>query len=496
MGLRKFFNRQVNIRFIKASSAVLITALFVILLSFSVKIFNSFADTVTPSGSIIYTDDHKDYYINCYTKEGTSEVLDHTVTDIPISTDSSLHAYLYSDGLLVLSGTGTLKDFSSATDLTSHDSNIKKIVVDKVNGFKPSSLAYIFNGLTNLEEIDLTGLDTTNATSMSHMFSGCTKIKYINLDGIYVNYGTPTIPVTDFSYMFYGCTSAYDINLDDIYLTSAITVEGMFDGCTNLRYLNLKSMELSKITDTTKLFDLSSLTNLKYMVMPLHINTSKVLNLPSDSEYKWYKYDITNTRIDATGYTSLQEHGISSNPGEEKPFEANQPYALKKESTNYLYTDSEGTIYSRDGYTVTGGSLNTNVTVYDITEEGTNGVRAYVYGNGMLVFDGIGDIKYLNRWGDDGYIQSYREKRTSITNAAFSVNGFKAFNCSCLFSDLEKLESIDFTNFDSYGNTWAYAMFYNCMSLTSLDLSSFETKNWKYMRCMFEDCNALTSITF
>lgn len=65
----------------------------------------------------------------------------------------------------------------------------------------------IFWGASDLREIDLTGLDTSNVTDMYHMFDGCTSLTSLDL-------------------------SSFDTS-------KAVRMDGMFDGCTSLRYVSL-----------------------------------------------------------------------------------------------------------------------------------------------------------------------------------------------------------------------------------------------------------------
>ena len=77
-------------------------------------------------------------------------------------------------------------------------------------------------------------------------------------------------------------------------------------------------------------------------------------------------------------------------------------------------------------------------------------------------------------------------------------------NSSYMFKDFEKVESIDFFNFNTMDATDMAAMFKDCSSLTSLDLSNFDTSNVIYfgnnlpfragMHGMFSGCSSLKSL--
>ncbi len=63
-----------------------------------------------------------------------------------------------------------------------------------------------------------------------------------------------------------------------------------------------------------------------------------------------------------------------------------------------------------------------------------------------------------------------------------------------LFYYCSKLESIDFTNFDTSKVTNMYSMFHQCENLKELDLRNFNTSQVINMERMFEACKALKSI--
>lgn len=67
-------------------------------------------------------------------------------------------------------------------------------------GVKPETFAYWFKGFENLEEIDLSNLDTSEAVDMTSMFEGCEKLAAIYVDDLWT-----TDKVTDSDDMFKGC---------------------------------------------------------------------------------------------------------------------------------------------------------------------------------------------------------------------------------------------------------------------------------------------------
>ncbi len=84
-----------------------------------------------------------------------------------------------------------------------------------------------------------------------------------------------------------------------------------------------------------------------------------------------------------------------------------------------------------------------------------------------------------------------------IGNAAYVVSEgvIEAnFDSDIMFCGCEKLECIDFGNFDTSGVERIYGMFYNCASLKSLDLSTIDTRNVSDMDEMFSGCRKIKSL--
>ena len=67
-------------------------------------------------------------------------------------------------------------------------------------------------------------------------------------------------------------------------------------------------------------------------------------------------------------------------------------------------------------------------------------------------------------------------------------------DCSYLFSECNKLKSIDLTYFNTENVTNMSYMFYGCSELTNLDLSSLNTKNVTNMSFMLKGCSNLCDI--
>ncbi len=132
--------------------------------------------------------------------------------------------------------------------------------------------SYMFANMEKLTELDVSGLDTSDATNMTYMFldlKGLTSLDVSKLN---------TSKVTNMTGMFrddYKLTSLTLTGLD----TSAVTVmDGMFYNCAGLTSLDISGLNTSACTSMTHLFDsCKGLTTLDISTL----DTKKVTNMNS-----------------------------------------------------------------------------------------------------------------------------------------------------------------------------------------------------------------------
>ena len=92
-------------------------------------------------------------------------------------------------------------------------------------------MAYMFNGLKSIKELDLSNFSTSKVTDASCMFLNCKKIKSLDLSSF------DTINLTDTNSMFSGCDSLESVNMSN----------WSFKNCTYCGSAVFNSMGLSKI---------------------------------------------------------------------------------------------------------------------------------------------------------------------------------------------------------------------------------------------------------
>lgn len=175
----------------------------------------------------------------------------------------------------VLSNDDTVKIFYEKNPET----NLNKVFIGTSNGLLKmnTKMDYMFAGLTKVESLDLSRLDTSNVTSMVGVFKNSNSLTSINMN----NWDTSI--VTTMNGMFNGCSNLIKLDLSN-FDTSNVTVMnsgwhgGMFYNCSSLEELDISSFDTSKITSMEGMFDsCSSLTTLDLS----NFNTSIVTSMRS-----------------------------------------------------------------------------------------------------------------------------------------------------------------------------------------------------------------------
>ena len=85
----------------------------------------------------------------------------------------------------------------------------------------------------SLEELDLSGFDTSNVVYMFNMFSSCSSLTSLDLSSF------NTSKVEGMDNMFSYCTSLISLDLSSFDTSSESSLTGMFDNCTKLAWVKV-----------------------------------------------------------------------------------------------------------------------------------------------------------------------------------------------------------------------------------------------------------------
>ena len=168
---------------------------------------------------------------------------------------------------------GTGEDTNGRARWAGEYSIIKKVVFAQEGDRKviaPADLSNLFLDGSQIELIDLSGLDTSRTTNMSSMFNGCESLTSLDLSHF------DSANVTDMSFAFGNCKSLVSLDLSSFNTSNVINMSGMFQSCSALTLLNLSSFNTANVTNMSGMFLLcSSLVSLDFS----NFNTCRVTSM-------------------------------------------------------------------------------------------------------------------------------------------------------------------------------------------------------------------------
>ena len=116
------------------------------------------------------------------------------------------------------------------------------------SNISPTVTKYWFGGMTNVVDIDLSKLDTSNVSDMQYMFNSCGSLESIDISNF--NFQS----TTSMRYMFRYCSSLKSIDMSGVTCTNNLDVERMFENCTALEQVDFTGASMPHITAIKGLF--------------------------------------------------------------------------------------------------------------------------------------------------------------------------------------------------------------------------------------------------
>lgn len=147
---------------------------------------------------------------------------------VTIGANSASDVLLYSDGSTVLIIANT-------------DDSAQKVIANE-------DCSNMFAFLSQIESIDLSGLDTSNTARMDGMFYKCENLTNLNLSNI------DTTKVTNMYAMFYECKTLKSVDLSSFNTNKVTNMSGMFGWCDNLEHANVSNFNTENVTDMNLMF--------------------------------------------------------------------------------------------------------------------------------------------------------------------------------------------------------------------------------------------------
>ena len=298
----------------------------------------------------------------------------------------------------------------------------------------------MFEGCSNVESMDLAGLDTTGAPSMENMFYCCYKLDSLDLSGF------NTSAVASMGSMFRDCQSLTGLDLSSFKTPAVTKMDWMFAGCVNLQSVDLSSFKTPALVRTNQMFR----------------SCPKI------------------TAVDVSGFSMAKTSDMSG-----MFYHASQLEDIKlPESCDVNTAVTQGAFFGCPWQPYVN-------TPYEEGNSLTDTSHWWIEDGTLYIAPAYGDSGVLANWGDG--TPPWYGRRGEIVNVIVQGD-VKARTCKSMFEGCYNLESVDLRNLDTSAASSMEAMFYGCSKLGSLDLSCLETSSVSSMTNMFRSCQALTSL--
>lgn len=135
--------------------------------------------------------------------------------------------------------------------------------------YLPENSNMLFDSYENIEDIDLSPIDTSHVTDFAQLFNGDRKLKKLDLSRF------NTSKVTDMSRMFANCESLEELDLSSFDTKNVEWMHLMFASAKSLKSLNLTSFDTSNVTRMQSMFN--NVRSLETLDLS-SFNTSKVMD--------------------------------------------------------------------------------------------------------------------------------------------------------------------------------------------------------------------------
>ena len=438
-----------------------------------------------------------------YTKDGsTNENADRTcIYDLKTATTFSEYVADYvatnstltfkkitSDNLegLDLSRLAMVDNIDGVQDVCTNYSSIKNIVFDEsFKTYAPTSLREFFKGCETLETISgLEYLNTAKVTDMGRMFHGCSALTSLDL----TNFNTANVEFMD--NMFEGCSALKSLDLTNFNTAKVTYMSCMFKGCSALESLNLTNFNTENVTDMSWMFEgCSALKSLDLT----NFNTAKVAYMI----HMFYgcsalkSLDLTNFNTAKVAYMNNMFEGCSALT---TIYVSNKFVTDNVSNGSDMFTGCKSLKDYSDSKTdhtyANCGTTGYFTPVFDYAEF-DNATGTLTFRRGLSKPEGAYDLNEGNT--KPGWLTQKEDIKKVVFDASFA--NARPTSCCKWFDGCQKLTEIKgIENLNTQNVTDMSSMFSDCQKLTSLNVTNFNTANVEDMRSMFKNCSALTGI--
>lgn len=174
----------------------------------------------------------------------TANIQNEDVSDVPVLMwyeNSSNTIYYYADVPKIYFGRSTQFMFRNCF-------NIEDIDLSPMDTSKVVKFGHMFEDLRKLKKIDISNFDTSNAVDMSYMFTDCESLTELDLSSF------NTEKVKDMTAMFARAKSLEKINVTSFNTSNVTDIQVMFSETLSLKTLDLTSFNTSKVVEFFDMF--------------------------------------------------------------------------------------------------------------------------------------------------------------------------------------------------------------------------------------------------
>ena len=290
-----------------------------------------------------------------------------------------------------------------------------------------------------LEELSLSGFDTSNVTNMAEMFNNCDNLIDLDISGI------DTSKVQNMSGMFAGCRKISSLDLSEFNTSSVTDMSGMFSACLSLTQLNLSNFDTSKVTSMDGMFIYCE------KLKNLNLNSFDTSNVASMCDMFLGCSEITELNLNNFKTTRVTDmRGMFSSCSNLKKLQIDKFDTSNLTELNSMFEGCE------------------SLEKLDLSSFDTSNVNIM-----YQMFYGCNALTELN---------------------LSSFNTSKVENMVRMFLGCQNLKRLDLSTFDTSAVIHMDAMFSGCSNLEKLDLGNFNTSNLWSMSYLFSGCNHLAYI--
>ncbi len=162
--------------------------------------------------------------------------------------DSSVVGYI-KDSVLYVQANGVIQAPVNTSKMFQNFS-VTYLDLTNFNTTGVTSMAYMFNGMKNIQKLDLSGFDTSSVINMQQMFDGTLKnLTELNLTD------WDTLNVTNMYGMFANLTAITELDLSSFESKGNVDLRWMFSGASNLKSVDFSNFDTSNFsTDLSYMF--------------------------------------------------------------------------------------------------------------------------------------------------------------------------------------------------------------------------------------------------